>query len=400
MEKQRGAGMTFSYAVLILPYWTAYAVVWPYIATLLTGFGTTAVQIGLVTSLAAVLEICLQPLLSGVADRSRFWDSRRVCVLLLSGAALAALGASLLYRVGRWLTCLLFILLCVCVTSAPPYYNAIAMRLELQGRRLNYGAARGLGSAVYALVTFAVGNAADALTPPRQLQLFALLAAAAVAAAIWFRRRMPCREGESAAAPQISARALVRQNPRFGGMMLACTLLLASHSVYATYMNSILQNIHCGSHELGIAFGISAAVELPAMLLFNLLKKRFSCGGMLRLCSVFFAVKVLFFLSARSVWLIYIAQLFQLLEYGIYLPAAVYYVSETVGSSHQAKGQALLHVAGSGVGTALGSLSGGIILEKAGLTAALLWALFMALSGVALVFHFTARPRRSLRSRP
>ena len=75
-------------------------------------------------------------------------------------------------------------------------------------------------------------------------------------------------------------------------------------------------------------------------------------------------------------------------------------MSETVGSSHQAKGQALLHVAGSGVGTALGSLSGGIILEKAGLTAALLWALFMALSGVALVFHFTARPRRSLRSRP
>jgi len=70
---------------------------------------------------------------------------------------------------------------------------------------------------------------------------------------------------------------------------------------------------------------------------------------------------------------IYLASVLQFFEYGIFTPATVYYVVEHIDRGNQVKGQALISVASSGVGSACGSLCCGLILDRAGVSGMLLF---------------------------
>ena len=128
------------------------------------------------------------------------------------------------------------------------------------------------------------------------------------------------------------------------------------------------------------------------MLLFTMLKKRFSSSRLFVLSGFFFAVKAGAYLLAQTVPQFLIAQIFQMGAFALYIPASVYYVNETMAPRDKFKGQAVM-TATNTLGGVIGSLLGGFLLDHSGVSPLLISGFALSAAGAVLLF-FACRTRR------
>ncbi len=162
---------------------------------------------------------------------------------------------------------------------------------------------------------------------------------------------------------------ILRSNPRFSFMLLAILFSITALLPLSNFLINILQAKGGGAEQLGLALFLMAASELPGSIIFARLQRRGAGSDRLLVLSlVFSAVKALALFLAPSVGFILLAQPLQMLGYGVFTPASVYFVSESVPPADEVRGQTLMMVASNGLGGVLGSLLAGSALD-AGLSA-------------------------------
>ena len=227
-----------------------------------------------------------------------------------------------------------------------------------------------------------------------------LLAALAVQiAAVWsFRYPLPpapaAQEGEP---PQVlGVWGLLRKYPAFPVMLVGCALLQGGHNACNTYMIHIASKVGAGEGLMGVILAVSAFAELPAMALFPRMHRRLSLRTLFLVCAAAFVGKNVLFLLAQSPVLLYLAAALQFFEFGIFLPATVYYAAETLDTANQAKGQGLIHVFSNGVGPAVMTAIGGRLIDRAGINTMVAVMAAAALVGFFVValatsWHFDKR---------
>lgn len=126
-----------------------------------------------------------------------------------------------------------------------------------------------------------------------------------------------------------------------------------------------------------------AFLEIPPLFLFERVHKRFSCKTLLKFGAVCFTLKILCAYLAGSVTMVYVAQLFQLGSFGIFLPAMVSFIDEIMEKGEAVKGQALFTIITT-VATIFASLVGGYILDKGGASTMLLVSTVITGAGAVL----------------
>lgn len=146
-----------------------------------------------------------------------------------------------------------------------------------------------------------------------------------------------------------------------------------------------------GEGMMGVLLALSAIVELPAMSLFPRMRRHLSLRALLRICAAGFVLKDLLFLLAGPPVLLYAAALLQFFEFGIFLPATVYYVAEHLDSANQGKGQGLIHVCSNGLGPAAVTAVGGRLIDGWGVNVFLVFAAACAAAGLLVVITATSR---------
>ena len=135
---------------------------------------------------------------------------------------------------------------------------------------------------------------------------------------------------------------------------------------------------------MGRILSIMAFLEIPPMFLFAKVNKKFSCKTLLQFGAVCFTLKILFAYLAKSVAMVYFAQLFQLGAFGIFLPAMVNFIDEIMDKGEAVKGQALYTIVTT-VASIFSSLVGGMILDIRGAAVMLLVSTVITAVG-ALIF--------------
>lgn len=141
---------------------------------------------------------------------------------------------------------------------------------------------------------------------------------------------------------------------------------------------------------MGTLLTVSAMSELPTMLLFSRLVGKWDSRKLIRFAAVMFSVKALGYLVCGSISFLYVVQMLQMLSFALCLPSAVYYVNETMAVEDRVKGQSLL-IASSTMGGVFGSLSGGVLVDFAGIKAMLATGLGLSMIGTAIVCIFVSR---------
>lgn len=375
------------YSMVQALYWMSSCTLGGYAAVYLQYRGLSNTLIGVVVGGAACLSMGVQPLAAQIAEEVPSLSVKKMIQLLiiciaglyavLTFAPLPVTGVMAVYTGMNTLN-----------SCLPPLLSAMGMEFINQGKYLNFGVSRGMGSISFAFCAAALGFIIEKLYPGVLGYIYVVFAALLMLAVSVM---------EDLGNEKKPAKRMFRQDmnvgmiqiamgdPVFLRLMIGFCLANMSNAAIGTYMVNIVKNLGGTDSALGIANFVSAASEMPVMLLFALMLRKSNCLKLLKVSSVFFLIKPLILLNSGSLAMAYLGFGLQGLSFGLFTPAAVYYVNNALPARLRVKGQAVFSMITSGAAICAGNLLGGWLQDRFGLRMMLAICAAAALMGMLVV---------------
>ena len=351
-----------------------------FIAFYLQGNGFGNSMIGVITAVFCLVAVILQPMAGNLCDRIKILTWKRMIILL--GLPYVLICIMLFSVKERWLIAVLFGSMYIIASIYLPMINTALFAYEREGIKLNFGVARGMGSAMYAIMALIIGNMAlrfgTKIIPASGLIIMVLLLCVV-------STMPPTKKSvfESEEYRQTNIISFIRKYPYFSVMLLAVLFIFFSHNIIGTYLLQIVQYLGGNSSNLGTAMFIQAVVEIPVLFTFSFIMKKIKVGNLMILaCAGYILRAVLYFVSI-NIGMIYITQLSQICSFAIIAAASVYFTGTSVREEDHATGQAFMTGMMS-AGTVLGSLFGGAILDYVGMRALLSVNILLSVIGTGI----------------
>jgi PPP family 3-phenylpropionic acid transporter len=168
--------------------------------------------------------------------------------------------------------------------------------------------------------------------------------------------------------------------------VIATALIFIFHNIINAYTAQILKSVGGTASDLGLTLTLTALSEVPALVGFGFLSRRFKVRTLLIASAVFYVIRSFLFLAATSVWMIDLAMVIQGVSFAVYLPASVYYVDHLMNGSDKVKGQTFATSAMT-LGGIFGSLIGGTLLDSSGVHVTLIFGSAAAVLGCLLMIY-------------
>ncbi len=407
-------------------YWMAYAVVSSFASAFLLDRGYTNSEIGLIISVGSIVAVFLQPFMADLADRSK-----RISLIGITQFVTVAIMIMMLYcfvadKASIALS-VIFVMMIAWHTALQPLFNSLTFKLEESGHKINFGICRAMGSLAYSALCAVLGTLAEnygtGILPLTGEITLALLLITLILTKKDFKKACKFREHLSEN-HEFSARKLegievteaietagetlndyeeinlvqfVKRNKLFFLLNIGIMGIYFSNAIFNSFMLQIVENVGGNSEDMGRILSVMAFLEIPPMFLFEKVHKKVTTKRLLQLGAICFTLKILCAAIAGSVFMIYVAQLFQLTSFGIFLPAIVSYINEIMEKGEAVKGQALFTVVTT-VATIFATMTGGLILDMSGATTLLIVS--TVITGLGALFFCVVieriRPKRSL----
>lgn len=379
--------LNIEYGAIFGTYWMIYAIVGSFAAVFMLARGYSNSQIGITLAAANVLAFIMQPLIADFTDRSKKLGIIGVTELMT--ALMMVFTVGMFAFKGRTIAlCVVFVLLIGFHTVLQPLFNSLAFKLEECGIPTNYGIARAGGSLAYSVFIAILGTLVEKmgiLVLPVGCEIIcALLILCLILTKKTFNKNLamdhPPLPGTAAAAKaeesaggedasadeeEINLIQFIKRNKMFFLVNVGVIGLFFSNAILNNYMAQIVDAVGGTTEDMGRILGIMAFLEIPTMVFFKRIKKHFSCQFLLKIAAVGFTVKIGLVWLAASVWMLYVAQFFQIVSFALFLPGMVYFSYETMSRGEAIKGQALFTTMIT-LTTIFSSLLGGWILDVAG----------------------------------
>ena len=383
--------LDYQYMIMQAGYWAMFAAFCGYQTALLLERGFTNGQTGFIIAMRCLAGILCQPTLGGFAARHPRIPLKLIVAVSLA-ISLAANFVFYLCPMGLGGTLVIFMVLGGLELTAYPLMDSMAIQFINAGVNIRYSLGRGIGSMAYAVACVLMGmqvtrfGVESVLLTHGALILLEILLVMIYPA---FRPEYePVREGGGEMGKPHSVPALLKAHPRFTLMLVAVFFAITACLPMSNFLINIVVDRGGTSGDLGIALFLMGAAELPTAFLFNRLMRRFGSGRLMVMSAGFMLLKVVCFLFAPNLGVLFALQLLQMLGYGLFTPVSVYYVNESVPTADRVRGQTLMMVASNGLGGMAGSLIGGQVLDVGGVNALLFFC--AACGAVAVVFALLA----------
>ena len=379
------------YTLIQCLYWVTAGLMFNFASAYLLERGFSNGQIGVVLGAAYALSAVGQPMFAAIFNRSGIRLSTGMACAYAVAAVLTGLVLALPMKGGA----LAVLIVCIFMlqSAMQPSLNSLHRGYALRGVAVNFGFARGMGSAAYSVMCALVGRLLYRFSPRLLPALYLTTMLLLIACLLAFRA--PSFTAELPVGGRHRREPLLRRYPRFVLLLLGVSLLATVHIFIDSFMLQIVRNLGGGSAQQGVVIAIAAMTELPAMVLYGRLSKRMGGGRVLCLAAWVWVVKDVLTALAASTAMLYAISLLQFASYAFYVPAAVEYVSDTLPRQDFLAGQAL-------VGTAftLGSLAatfvGGWMLDLLGVRGALSGMQAFSIAGAVLLSVAVLRPQLSV----
>ena len=390
--------LDWHYIAMQMGFWAMFAAIVAYQTALLLERGFTNGEAGLMTSVRCLAGIVFQPLLGGFADRHPGVPLKGIV-----GVSLAlSLAAGVWYwaepAMGLAQTALVWVVIGGLGVSSYPLMDAMAVQFINDGVPIRYSLGRGLGSLAYAVVCVLLGLQVGQWGVETTLVTFLLLTAAEIALVFTYPTWHPKApaEGRAAAERPQSALSLLRSSPRFTLMLAGVLFGLTAVLPLSNFLVNVILSRGGTAADLGLAMFLMGGFELPAAFLFPRLLRRLGSGRILVLSMFFGTLKGVALLLTWNLAGVLLCQPLQMLGYGLFTPASVYFVNESVPPADRVRGQTIMMVASNGLGGMLGGMLAGFTLDLGGAN----WMLAgcVACGCVSVLLCLLALPRKRGRS--
>nr|WP_294530775.1 MFS transporter [uncultured Blautia sp.] len=394
----QSSNLTPRYSCIQFFFWMDFVILANFASVFLLNTGFTNTQIGIVIAMAGVVSAILQPTVASYADKNTSPSLKKICIFIALIAL--ALSAFLLFYTGSLLCTGIFYGSCfVLMQLLTPMINSLGMETLNQGKKLNFGIARGMGSLSAAVIASTLGILVDrfgAKAIPVSLSIGLLF----FLFFLWIFpfRKIPKEHQQNLEAaekaPGSGALYFFRKYKKFTIVLLGSILVYVSHVLINSFAYQVIEAKGGTSTDMGIAMAIAAVMELPTMFLFGYMQKKIRCDIWFRICGIFFALKTLFSLLAPNMTVFYIIQVFQIFAWALISVSSVYYVNSIMEPQDVIKGQAYFTMTYT-IGTVLGALLGGWLIDLAGVSAMLIFGTVAASIGALLMLFATENPEKA-----
>lgn len=377
--------LTARYSVTQFFYSAVYSGSTAFATTYLLGRGMSPGLAGTLLACAGLLACLTQPFMASFADRAKTFVLPKMmvalsllcvsCFALQLIAGLPLLAAGALYVLGVW-----------CGDAMAPLVNALCVACNEAGYTVNFGIARGLGSAASAIAALALGHIIAKLGNAWMFVLFIgfeIVSMISIARFPNLPKPNVSRESQARSCTIPEFFACYRW---FCLSLLGIGFLAMFHCMIENYMIAIMECLGGDSSHVGIALFVACISGAPVIFFFQVFRRRCKDTTLMLISAFSFLAKAVLIFFARSITAVYLIQLMQTCTYAILCPAQVYYAGSKVQTSDMVKGQAFL-TAIFALGCSAGSFLGGQLLRFsvdamliAGIGCALIGALILLLT--------------------
>ena len=380
--------MTSGYGLIQAFYWMAYAASTSYTSIYLLDAGFSNTQIGILIATVSLISACLQPMIASYADKPSS-PSLKVIVPVCS-AIFTTLAAILILSGKRFAA---VIILCyggliMLNQLLMPLINALGMEPINQGKKLNFGRARGCGSIAYAIAASMLGimvTKYGTITAPIGAILFSLVLILVVRRFPFEKAVMDVADTKKQASVLDNLKYFFDHYRSFCFVLVGYVFICASHMLLNNFIYQILSTIGGNSANAGTAMSIAAMSELPTMFFFVYLLKKASAATWYKISTVFFVIKALASYFAPNVLSFYGVQMLACGAWALIAVASVYYVNAEMEKQDAVKGQACMTMAFT-LGNVVSALIGGPMIDLWGIKALLIFATIMGTIGMVIVW--------------
>lgn len=381
----KSKNLTVRYSFIQGFFWMNFAVIMGFSSIYLLEWGFSNTEIGLLMAAAGAVSAILQPVAASYADTPASPSLKKIIAAF--AAVLLVLAVMLLFIPERiWiLTGLVYGGCIMLLQMLTPLINSLGMESMNQGKSLNFGVARGMGSVAYAIAAYVLGLVvakAGAATVPVSMTLIfgGLLLSLAL---------FPFEKGQTAERKTDQRGSgdplyFFKRYKRFCIVLCGCVFIYLSHVLLNSFTFQIVNSKGGGSSEMGFAMALASMIELPTMFLFGYMVKKVRADIWFRISGIFFMLKSLGTLLAPSIPVFYAVQILQVFGWALITVASVYYVNSVMEEQDAIKGQAYMTMTYT-LGSVLGALIGGALIDRAGVKTMLVFGTASAFLGMVII---------------
>ena len=397
MEKR----FNLQYAGIHGTYWLYYGVICSFASVFLLDRGYSNTEIGIILAVGNIFAVLLQPIMGDLADRSRrisffgFMEMMTTLLMVLTVFLLVLQKKS-------GLLMFVYVMAFGWMNIVQPFCNAMNRKLSETGVYINFGACRAIGSLTYSIMCFFLGSLVERfgvnVLPVTGEVVLILFMTAIVIVAKSFRRTMAeksdgtksAASGSSAAnaasgdEEEINLPMFVKRNKMFLVLCLGVLGLYYTNSVLNTYMAQIAESVGGDNGDIGRIFSILALMEIPTMMFFDRINKRFRTRTLMKFSAVAFVFWILICFLAENVMTLILAQFIQPFSFALFLPSIVRFIDDIMSKGEAVKGQTMFTTTTT-MAAVFASLIGGVILDAAGPKMLTLTAACVTAIGAAVV---------------
>ena len=359
-------------------------------------------DIGITFAAANLFALGLQPFVADHMDRSQgiqiiSASSRLTLLMMLAGAGL------FIFAGGTTLLASALVIILAIHAVMQPLLNTLAFRLSESGVGVSFGVGRAGGSLGYSAILAVLGTIVERKGVD-VLPVFTEAACALLIALLFVTKKSFVKiqsetassdaraeeEADRKETERIDLVSFIRRNRYFFILNLGVAGLLFSNAVLSNYMPQIAGNVGGTTGDVGHILSLMALLEIPTMVFFDKIRKRFSSRTLIKTAAVGFTLKIAVCWLAGSVRVLLAAQVFQLAAFALLMPSMVYFINEIMSPGEAVKGQALYTMMFT-LSTIAASLVGGRILDVSGAVTLTFISTLITAAGTAVVVFSIGR---------
>lgn len=390
MEEKKN--LTLNYVAIQIGMWAMYAPLMGYTSVFLLAKGFSNTKVGIISGLGCIISAVLQAMVSSYADRE---NSKSVKTLLIMFVGLQIVLAGILFALGNNFVPaigIIFGALIAIMQLMVPLTNSLAMEMMNQGKKINYGAARGTASMMYALLVNTMGIFAkgDELSI---VPIAAILSATVLLiGTILFPFKKTVRITESGIKSKEDSKPFLIKYPKIALFVAGAICAYVGHNLINVFLFQIV-TLKGGNHvNMGVCLSVAAVFEIPVMFGFVYLVAKRDSSVWVRVGGVGIMLKIILTLIVPDMISLYIVQICQLFGFATFVVATVYYANQAVEECDRVKGQAYMTMANT-LGIVFASMLGGVLIDRYGTNGMMIVGSVITVIGCVMIFMSTTKSK-------
>lgn len=353
--------MTINYLFMQILYWIVFCSLFAFANTFLSYKGFHIAQIGYVLSIASIISVISQPYITKLMYKVKNFNLK--FNILFTTMIMLICYITTIFTHSHLVIYIAYTIALVALFNIQTYMYPFIFEYIHAGYKVNFGLARGMGSIAYAFASYFIALLSTRFLNLTFIAFIGIFCTTLLLISIFTFKTL--KKEKINQEDNFTLKQFYDKYKKFSFLLIGLIFIFTTHNILNSFMKNIIENLNYGTYEVGIAYTLASAIELPIMLLLPIISKRYRYSNLFKITSIGFTLKASLTLIASlssNLYILYLAQLTQSLGFALYLPVSLYYTSEILEKEDVVKGQTFLGMALT-LGGILGNFIGGNILE-------------------------------------